>query len=64
MEQFCDVHAPGLFEDIFSAIFNDEKEAPSRKRRHLQRIQVVAILHNLSFFRNQVLVLSSFKQNR
>lgn len=32
MEQFCDVQAPGLFEDIFSAIFNDEKEAQSRKK--------------------------------
>lgn len=54
MEQFCDEHAPGLFGDIFHAIYNDEKESPSTKRMNLQRIRVVALLHNLSFFRNQV----------
>lgn len=59
METFCDMHAPGLFEDIFRAIFNDEKERPTTKRSHIQRIRVVALLHNLSFFRNQVLHLSS-----
>ncbi|KAJ7394833.1 hypothetical protein OS493_000668 [Desmophyllum pertusum] len=53
MEKFCYVNAPGLFEDIFIAIYNEEKDTPSNKRTNLQRVRVVAILHNLSFFRNQ-----------
>ena len=40
-----------MFEDIYDAIFNDEKQ---RKRRKLRKSRVVAVLHNLSFFRNQV----------
>lgn len=55
MESFCEEHAPGMFEDIFDAIFNNEKRTPSQKRRNLQKSRVVAVLHNLSFFRNQVL---------
>ena len=54
MEKFCDVHSPGLLEDIFQAILNDDKQPPSIKRCNLQRIRVVSLLHNLSFFRNQV----------
>ena len=54
MEKFCDVNAPGLFEDIFQAILNDDKQPPSIKRSNLQWIRVVSLLHNLSFFRNQV----------
>ena len=62
MEKFCDVHAPGLFEDIFQAILNDDKQLPSIKRCNLQRIRVVSLLHNLSFFRNQV--WSPFPMNK
>jgi len=55
MEKFCQEHAPGLFQDILHAIYNDEKETPSTKRTNLQRIRVVTLLvHNLSFFRSQV----------
>ena len=54
MERFCEEHAPGMFEDFYDAIFNDEKRSPSEKRRKLQKSRVVAVLHNLSFFRNQV----------
>lgn len=54
MEKFCESAAPGLFDDIFTAIYNDDKQAPSNKRTKLQRARVVALLHNLSFFRNQV----------
>ena len=43
-----------MFEDIYDAIFNDKKQSPSEKRRKLQKSRVVAVLHNLSFFRNQV----------
>ena len=54
MERFCEEHAPGMFEDIYEAIFNDDKRSPSEKRRKLQKSRVVVVLHNLSFFRNQV----------
>ena len=35
MKQFCESAAPGLF-DIFTAIYNDDKQAPSNKRTKLQ----------------------------
>ena len=54
MERFCEEHALRMFEDINDAIFNDEKPSPSEKRRKLQKSRVVAVLHNLRFFRNQV----------
>ena len=54
MEKFCESAALGLFDDIFTAIYNDDKQAPSNKRTKLQRARVVPLLHNLSFFRNQV----------
>ena len=54
MERFCEEHAPRMFEDIYDAIFNDEKQSPSEKRRNLRKSRVVAVLHNLSFVRNQV----------
>lgn len=54
MEKFCNNHAPGLFKEVYTAIFNDSKEAPSVKRVELQKIRTVALLHNLSFHRNQV----------
>lgn len=63
MEEFCDKHAPNLFEYIFHTIYNDEKDAPSTKRTGLQRIRVVALLHNLSFFRNQVWFLIPTDKN-
>ncbi|KAJ7376911.1 hypothetical protein OS493_031792, partial [Desmophyllum pertusum] len=37
MEKSCYVNAPGLFEDIFIAIYNEEKDTPSNKRTNLQR---------------------------
>ena len=54
MEKFCESATPGLFDDIFSAMYNDDKQAPSAKRTKSQQTRVVALLHNLSFFRNQV----------
>ena len=54
MEKFCESAAPGLFDDIFTAIYNDDKQAPSNKRTVLQQARVVALLQNLSFSRNQV----------
>ena len=42
MERFCEEHAPRMFEDIYDAIFNDEKQSPSEKRRKLQKSRVVA----------------------
>jgi len=63
MESFCDEHSPGMFEEIHEAIFNDDKREPSAKRRSLQRTRVVAVLHNLSFFRNQVVCYENLQQN-
>lgn len=42
---FFDVHAPGLFKEIFQTILNDDKLSSS-KRCNLQRIRVVTLLHN------------------
>lgn len=61
MEQFCNNHAPGLFKEVYTAIFNDSKDVPSVKRVELQKIRTVALLHNLSFYRNQVFSLYSNK---
>ena len=63
LESFCDEHSPGMFEEIHEAIFNDDKREPSAKRRSLQRTRVVAVLHNLSFFRNQVVCYENLQQN-
>lgn len=46
--------AHGLFDDIFTAIYDDDKHTPSNKKTKLQWARVVALLHNLSFLRNQV----------
>ena len=54
MEKFFESAVLGLFDDIFTAIYNDDKQAPSSKRTKSQRARVAALLHNLSFFRNQV----------
>jgi len=56
MEAFCDHHAPGLFGQLYKSIVNDEKEKPSEKRLEMQKTRVVSMLHNLSFFHNQVQV--------
>lgn len=55
METFCNKHAPGLFTQLYKSILNDEKEKPSKKRMDMQKMRVVSLLHNFSFFRNQVL---------
>ena len=55
MEALCDVYAPGLFDEIYLSIFNESKHIPSEKRKTLQKVRVVAILHSLSFFRNHVI---------
>ena len=54
MEKFCESAVPGLFDDIFAAIHNDDKQAPSNKRTKLQQARVVALLHDPRFFRNQI----------
>ena len=55
MERFCEEHSPGIFQDIYEAIFNNDRRTPSSKRR----TRVVVIHHNLSFFRNQVVCYQS-----
>lgn len=56
METFSDKHAPGLFAQLYKSILNDDKEKPSKKRMEIQKTRVVSLLHNLSFFCNQVYV--------
>ena len=63
MEAFCDQHAPGLFGQLYKSIVNDEKEKPSKKRLEIQKTRVVSMLHNLSFFRNQVHVIYYLHKN-
>ncbi|KAL9961091.1 hypothetical protein ACROYT_G029973 [Oculina patagonica] len=53
MEMFCHKNAPGLFHDLLQVIRNDEKGKMSQRREHTQRQRVVAMLHQLSYFRNQ-----------
>ena len=54
MDAFCDQHAPGLFGQLNKSILNDEKEKPSKKHLKIQKTRVVSMLHNFSFFCNQV----------
>ena len=54
MAAFCDQHAPGLFGQLNKSIVNDEKEKPSKKHLKIQKTRVVSMLHNLSFFSNQI----------
>ena len=35
MKEFRDTHAPGVFDELYYAILNDEKETP-KKRKELQ----------------------------
>ncbi|KAJ7321789.1 hypothetical protein OS493_033897 [Desmophyllum pertusum] len=53
MEAFCEKHAPGLFQQVYSSILNESKETPTAKRKELQRVRTVAIMHSMSFYRNQ-----------
>jgi len=50
MRKFTETCAPGLFDQVLSSISNDGKK---REQHQMQR--TVAILHNMSFFRNQVM---------
>lgn len=54
MALFCHHHAPGLFDDLLQLIRNDGKGKISKRREETQRQRVVAMLHQLSYFRNQV----------
>ena len=54
MELFCDKHAPGLFNELQQVITNDEKGQISKRRAATQRQRVVAMLHQFSYFPNQV----------
>ena len=54
MEEFCNKHAPGMFYELERVIRNDEKGKISERRATTQRQRVVAMLHQFSYFRNQV----------
>ena len=52
MEKFSNEHAPGLFDALLATI-SDGKDV-SKKRKETQKKRTVAVLHQLSYFRNQV----------
>ena len=58
METFSNKHAPRLFAELYKSILNDDKEKPSKKHMEMHKTRVASLLHNLSFFRNQVYVLT------
>ena len=63
LEEFCKIHAPGLFDEVYGSILNDTREIPATKRKELQQVRTVAIMHSLSFYRNQVLTLFKYFQS-
>ena len=60
MEEFCKIHAPGLFDEVYGSILNDTRKSPTKKRKELQRVRTVALMHSLSFYRNQVFTLLQY----
>ena len=54
IEEFCKIHATGLFDEVYGSILNDTRQNPKKKRKELQRVRTVALMHSLSFYRNQV----------
>ena len=57
MEKFANKCTPGLFNRALCLVKNDEKQQLSKKRHEIQRLRVVALLHQLSYFRNQVCII-------
>ncbi|CAH3045429.1 unnamed protein product [Porites lobata] len=53
MEKFANKCTPGLFNRALCLVKNDEKQQLSKKRHEILRLRVVALLHQLSYFRNQ-----------
>ncbi|KAM7427560.1 hypothetical protein ABFA07_021324 [Porites harrisoni] len=53
MEKFANKCTPGLFDRALCLVKNDEKQQLSKKRHEILRLRVVALLHQLSYFRNQ-----------
>ena len=56
MEKFANKCTPGLFNRALCLVKNDEKQQLSKKRHEILRLRVVALLHQLSYFRNQVCI--------
>ena len=56
MEKFANKCTPGLFNHALCLVKNDEKQQLSQKRHKILRLRVVALLHQLSYFRNQVCI--------
>ena len=57
MEKFANKCTPGLFDRALFLVKNNEKQQLSKKRNEIQRLQVVALLHQLSYFRNQACII-------
>ena len=56
MKNFCDEHAPGLFEQLEQAITS--KYRGRGKKEDLRKLRVVSVLHQLAYMSNQVRALS------
>ena len=52
MRKFTEKFAPGLFERVLEII------SANNSREQLQQQRAVALLHQMSFFKNQVFILS------
>ena len=57
MEKFANKCTPGLFNRALFLVKNNERQQLSKKRNEIQRLQVVALLHQLSHFRNQACII-------
>ena len=61
MEKFANKCTPGLFDRALCLVKNNEKQQLSKKRHEILRLGVVALLHQLSYFRNQVCIIIIIK---
>ena len=57
MEKCANKCTPGLFDRALFLVKNNEKQQLSKKRNEIQRLRVVALLHQLSYFRNKACII-------
>ena len=39
MEEFCKIHAPGLFDEVYGSILNDTWQSPTKKTKGIAKSQ-------------------------
>ena len=64
MEKYFEIHAPGLFDEIYTSVLNESKEIPAAEQKELQQIRTVALMHSLIFYRNRYLILVLLQHNQ